>query len=132
MLRRPIVWYLGVGDGWRGGSRFKLGRLAFNDPSALQLKNPIHPYVLQAIDYFIQRTIHQVVVIEAIKLIESGLAGHCNSLWAVYAPPEVQLRRLMQHRKMSEAMPRQRTTPNLPRSKSVPYRPGCDLQHRHV
>lgn len=111
------TWVLGT-DG--EVDRAKLGRLVFNDPSALvQLEKLIHPYVLQAIDYFIQRTIHQVVVIEAIKLIESGLAGHCNSLWAVYAPPEVQLRRLMQHRKMSEADARQRIAAQPPQEQKV-------------
>ena len=67
--------------------RVKLGRMVFGDPTALaQLEKITHPYVLQAIDYFIQRSNHHVVVIEAIKLMESGLEKHCHSLWAVYAP----------------------------------------------
>src|SRR5512141_3176366 len=54
--------------------RAKLGRLVFNDPEAmLQLEKIIHPLVSQAVDVLITRSSQNVVVIEAIKLLESGL-----------------------------------------------------------
>jgi len=55
-----------------------------------------------------------VVVIEAIKLLESNLAKDCDAVWVVYSPPEVQLSRLMHNRNMSEAEARQRMAAQVP------------------
>lgn len=100
--------------------RAKLGRLVFSDPSALaQLENIIHPLVLQAVDWMIQRTSKTVVVIEAIKLLEAGIHKHCDSVWVVTSPPEIQLARLVQKRKMSEAEARQRITAQPPQEKKI-------------
>jgi len=76
--------------------RAKLGRIVFNDPAALQsLENVVHPIVLQAIDRIISRATQPIIVIEAIKLIESRLADDCDSIWVVYSFPEQQQARLM-------------------------------------
>jgi len=89
--------------------RARLGRLVFSDPQALaQLEAIIHPLVLQAVDWVIRRSSKPVVVVEAIKLLEANMHQSCDSVWVVVAPPEVQLERLMQRRKMSEAEARQR------------------------
>jgi dephospho-CoA kinase len=89
--------------------RVKLGRLVFSDKEALaQLEAIIHPLVLQAVDWMIQRSDKQVVVIEAIKLLESDLRKQCDSIWVVYAQPEAQIARLVQKRRMGEAEARQR------------------------
>ncbi len=81
--------------------RPKLGRLVFADADALaSLEEIIHPLVGQAVDFLIRRTTHKVVVIEAIKLVESGLGEQCDSIWVTYAPQEVQLKRLIEKRKM--------------------------------
>lgn len=84
--------------------RSRLGRVVFSDPEALALLEAIvHPLVGQAIDIIVQRARQPAIVIEAIKLLESGLAKDCDSLWVSYASPEVQLKRLTQNRKLSEA-----------------------------
>ena len=89
--------------------RAKLARVVFADPEALvQLEAIVHPLVAQAVDILVRRAPRQVVVVEAIKLIESGLAEKCDSIWVTYAPQELQLARLMQKRKTSEAVARQR------------------------
>jgi dephospho-CoA kinase len=44
-----------------------------------------------------------VAVIEAIKLIESGLAKECDALWVVNVPAPVQEARLIEKRHLSEA-----------------------------
>ena len=55
-------------------NRNKLAHLVFADPEALaQLEDIIHPYVIQAIDILIKRARQPVIVIEAIKLLESEL-----------------------------------------------------------
>jgi dephospho-CoA kinase len=100
--------------------RAKLGRLVFSDPAALaQLEAIVHPLVLQAVDYMVQRSDKKVVAIEAIKLIESGLNKVCDSLWVVYAPPELQAGRLMQKRGMNEVDARQRILAQPPQEQKM-------------
>lgn len=95
--------------------RAKLGRIVFNDPQALAaLEAIIHPLVMQAVDLLIRRSPHKVIVIEAIKLLESDLADTCDGVWVVYTPPEIQLSRLMQTRKMSEKEARLRIDSQVP------------------
>jgi dephospho-CoA kinase len=90
--------------------RSKLGRLVFADPATLkQLEAIIHPYVRQAIDILIKRATQKVVVVEAIKLLESGLAELCDATWVADAPEEVQVERLMRKRSMSREEALQRT-----------------------
>ena len=82
--------------------RDKLGRLVFSDAQALkQLEDIIHPYVGQAIDILARRATQRVVVIEAIKLLESGLRNLCDSIWVTDAPQHVQIERLIRKREMS-------------------------------
>ena len=89
--------------------RTKLSRLVFNHQEALdRLELIVHPLVSQAIDILVRRSKHSVVVVEAIKLIESGLMGKCDALWVTYAPQELQLSRLMQKRNMNEKSARLR------------------------
>lgn len=83
--------------------RGKLARVVFADPDALkQLEKIIHPYVRQAIDLLIRRSKQKVIVIEAIKLLESPIHQSCDSTWVTYASPEIQLSRLIKKRGMTE------------------------------
>lgn len=83
-------------------SRSKLGKLVFSDPEALrQLEAVIHPMVERAVDLLVQRATQRVVVIEAIKLLESPLAEACDTIWVTTAPAEVQQQRLMEKRGLS-------------------------------
>lgn len=89
--------------------RSKLGRLVFGDPEALKrLEAIIHPLVIEAIDLIISRSTQTVIVIEAVKLNETYLAGAIDSYWVVYAPEEIQLSRLVHTRGMQEKDARQR------------------------
>jgi dephospho-CoA kinase len=95
--------------------RVKLSRIVFNDPQALAaLEAIIHPLVIQAVDLLIRRSPHKVIVVEAIKLLESSLADACDGIWVVYTPPEIQLSRLVQNRKMTEKAARQRIASQAP------------------
>ncbi len=97
--------------------RRKLGRIVFSDPDALaQLEAIVHPLVEQAIHYLVNRAPHKVVVIEAIKLLESGLHKLCDAIWVVDAPPEVQMERLIKQRGMSTEEARQRIMAQPPQS----------------
>lgn len=84
-------------------NRSRLGSLVFRDPDALsKLENIVHPLVGQAVEILVQRAGQRVVVIEAIKLIESELRSACDSIWVTYAPEEVQIERLMRKRGFSQ------------------------------
>jgi len=100
--------------------RGKLARVVFGDKEALaHLEGIIHPLVQQGVDWLVRRSTQPVVVVEAIKLLESSLASGCDSIWVTYAPPEVQLTRLMVNRKMSEAEARQRIASQPPQEQKL-------------
>src|SRR4030066_2259051 len=91
--------------------RTKLARIVFTDPEALNnLESIVHPLVRQAVDILVSRSKEHVIVLEAIKLLESPMRQKCDNLWTTYTPPEIQLARLMQKRGMTEAAARQRIT----------------------
>lgn len=89
--------------------RSKLARIVFSDAAALKkLENIIHPLVRQAEDLLIRRTTKTVVVVEAIKLFESGFDRLCDQVWVTYTPEDVQLHRLMMKRGLSREAALQR------------------------
>jgi dephospho-CoA kinase len=97
--------------------REKLGKIVFTDPDAMaRLEAIVHPIVLEVIDLLVRRAKQRVIAIEAIKLFESGIAKDCDTIWVVDAPPDVQLRRLMRDRKLSEADARMRIAAQAPQS----------------
>lgn len=84
-------------------NRTKLGRLVFADQEALkQLEAIIHPYVRQAVDILVKRAGQNVIVVEAIKLLESPLRSQCDTIWVTDAPQQVQVERLMRKRNLSQ------------------------------
>jgi dephospho-CoA kinase len=89
--------------------RNKLGRLAFNDAEAMaRLEDIVHPLVSQAIDVMVKRATQRVIVIEAIKLLESDLRNVCDIIWVVNVPEEMQIQRLMEKRNFSREEAAQR------------------------
>jgi dephospho-CoA kinase len=90
-------------------NRGRLGKLVFSDPDALrELEAIIHPLVLELIERIMHQARQPVMVIEAIKLIESGLHRQCDSLWVVDSTRDAQVQRLVQKRSYTyeEAMHR--------------------------
>jgi dephospho-CoA kinase len=78
--------------------RAALGRIVFADPAALRrLEAIIHPAVRPQILAEIEAARSagaQAVVVEAIKLVEGGIATLCNEVWLVTCSPEAQLSRV--------------------------------------
>ena len=100
--------------------RSKLSRIVFADPAALKrLEAIVHPLVRHAVDVLVIRASQPVVVIEAIKLLESPLRQTCDSLWVTFSPTSVQLTRLMQKRGMTEEAARQRILAQPPQEEKV-------------
>ena len=82
--------------------RRKLGAIAFTMPEALEtLERLTHPVVFQAINTLILRAKQRVVVVEAIKLLETDLMNAVDVVWVVDASPETQLKRLVEKRGLS-------------------------------
>lgn len=100
--------------------RSRLADLVFRDPVALeQLEDIVHPLVEQAVDIFIRRARQKVVVVEAIKLLESSLKTSCNTIWVTYAPENIQVERLMRKRGMSREQALERIHAQLPQSEKI-------------
>jgi len=101
--------------------RSRLGALVFSDPEALRsLEEIVHPAVLAETERILTgiERVHDleegglqqgeevpdpVAVVEAIKLIESGLARRCDSVWVVTCERDLQVQRLMENRGLSRA-----------------------------
>jgi dephospho-CoA kinase len=84
--------------------RRRLGARVFADREALaQLEAIVHPATLEAVDRRVAASSATVVVVEAIKLIESGMAGGCDSVWVTTCRPKQQIERLMRSRGLSRA-----------------------------
>jgi dephospho-CoA kinase len=82
----------------RSLDRAALGRIVFAEPAALaRLEAIIHPAVRPRILAAIadaKRDGPPAIVIEAIKLVEGGLAALCDEVWLVICEPAEQLDRL--------------------------------------
>lgn len=103
--------------------RQALGAIVFADATKLaQLEAIVHPAVFELAQQSLAATTAPVVVIEAIKLLESGrLLRLCDEVWVVVADEATQLQRLMQTRGMSEAEARRRMAAQSPQAEKVKY-----------
>ena len=76
--------------------RRELGAIVFSDPEALvELDRITHPAVVAETYRRIETAATAVVVVDAVKLVESGISDRCDEVWLVLCRPEVQLERLM-------------------------------------
>lgn len=100
--------------------RARLSKIVFSDSKALsQLENIVHPLVSQAVDLLIRRSKQAVVVVEAIKLLETDLAAGCDTIWVVHTPQKHQIDRMVRKRKMTEAAARQRIASQPPQENKL-------------
>ncbi len=78
--------------------RVALGRIVFSDPAALAvLEAIVHPAVRPVILEELaaaEKAGAPAVVVEAIKLVEGGLAELCDEVWLIVCAEDVQLARL--------------------------------------
>jgi dephospho-CoA kinase len=100
--------------------RKKLGAIVFGDPEALKrLEGIVHPATLEVIDRRIAATSADVVVVEAIKLIESGLADRCDSVWVVTCQRDQQIERVVSQRGLSREEVERRVEAQGPQEEKV-------------
>lgn len=96
--------------------RSRLGSIVFSDPARLkELDELTHPAVIAEIDAMVAATDpDRIVVIDAVKLIESGHADHCDEVWLVTTDIESQVARLMKRNTLSEVETRRRVASQAP------------------
>ena len=79
-----------------------LGGIVFADPAALKdLEAILHPGVRAEIRRRLAASTAPFYVVDAIKLIEGGLAREMDAVWVVTCPRAEQVRRLMTERGMT-------------------------------
>lgn len=84
-------------------NRKALGGIVFYNPAALkQLDALTHPAVIDESDRRAFEIEDGVVVMDAVKLIESGHVNVCDAVWVVVAPQDIQVERLMMRNRISD------------------------------
>ncbi|MCS7178190.1 MAG: dephospho-CoA kinase [Anaerolineae bacterium] len=100
--------------------RARLGAVVFSSPEALaRLEAIVHPAVIEEVARRIAAARTPVVVVEAIKLIESGMARTCDALWVTTCSPAEQVRRLIADRGLSRAEAEQRVNAQPPQEAKI-------------
>lgn len=120
-LRRDITRAFGdVFDGEKL-NRQKLGGIVFSDPEALRrLDGIVNVHLLPVIRREAEG--HLIVGLDAINLLQSGLAALCRETVAVLAPTEQRVRRIMERDGISEDYARLRIGAQQPEEY---YRQHC-------
>ncbi len=95
--------------------RQKLGAAVWNDADKLKaLESIVHPAVAALREEKVRQATKPVIVLEAVKLFESGQHKMCHQLWVVTASESAQLQRLMEQRGLSEEQARARLNAQPP------------------
>ena len=106
--------------------RKKLGQIIFQSPAEREVLNEIlHPKIKQRIAEQIQAFRQQeevsLIIVDAPLLIESGMTGMVDEVWVVSIPVELQLQRLRERDKLSEAEAQKRLTSQMPLQEKIKY-----------
>jgi len=92
-----------------------LGAIVFSDAAALAaLDRLTHPAVIAEVDRRLAAIPAGVVVLDAVKLIESGHADRCDAVWVVTTSPDEQVTRLMKRNTLSAVEARRRVAAQPP------------------
>ena len=101
----------------RDGSldRGVLGKIVFAHPAALRdLDEITHPEIIAEIDRRVDAIDEGIVVIDAVKLVESGHADHCDVVWVVTTSSDNQVTRLMKRNRLDAGEARKRVAAQSP------------------
>ena len=102
--------------------RRRLGDRVLSDPEALrELETILHPAIRQSIEARLAASAAKVVVLDAIRLIEAGLAARCDAVWVVTCSPDLQQARLMASRGFTAEQAALRVSTQRPQSEKVEH-----------
>lgn len=100
--------------------RRRLGAIVFADAQALaRLEAILHPAIIPEVERRIAAAPTPVVVVEAIKLLESGMAARYDQVWVTTCPAAQQIERLMRTRGLSATEARLRVEAQPPQVEKV-------------
>lgn len=90
--------------------RARLAEIVFADPQELaRLEEIVHPATFELLRWNMTQSRAEIVILEAIKLLESGrMLTLSDEIWVVTSHPDAQLRRMMDTRGMTEEEARRR------------------------
>jgi len=101
-------------------NRPELGKVVFSDPDKLKaLETITWPPVLEAKRQAIESPGPDVLILDAIKLWESGMADDCDAVWVVSAGREQQIARIMGRNKVDRAEAERRIDAQPPQSEKI-------------
>lgn len=101
-------------------NRPALGGIVFSDPAKLKALEAITwPAVLERKRGAIHEPGPDVLILDAIKLFESGMADDCDEVWVVTAPRETQIERIMRRNSVDRAEAERRIDAQPPQEEKV-------------
>lgn len=101
-------------------NRPELGKVVFSDPEKLKALEAITwPPVLAAKREAIHSPGPDVLILDAIKLWESGMADDCDEVWVVSADREQQIERIIARNKVDRAEAERRIDAQPPQSEKI-------------
>jgi dephospho-CoA kinase len=97
-----------------------LGKLVFSDPAALaRLEEIVWPPVIAHKLARIHEPGPDVLVLDAIKLFEAGMAAHCDEVWVTDSTCEQQIARIMQRNRVDRAEAERRIDAQPPQAEKL-------------
>jgi dephospho-CoA kinase len=121
-LQQHIVVRFGAGVLAPSGEidRARLGAVVFADAQALRdLEAIVHPAVVTETLALLRAVTEPIAVVEAIKLLEAGMARHCQAVWVVTTSRAQQVERLVRTRHLSPAEAELRIAAQAPATAQV-------------
>jgi dephospho-CoA kinase len=101
-------------------NRPALGAIVFSDPTKLaRLEAIAWPPVLATMRAAMAREVPPVLVLDAIKLIEAGIAAECDELWVVTCSREQQIARIIARNQVDRSEAVRRIDAQPPQSEKV-------------
>ena len=110
----------------QNANRHAIGLIVFKDRKKLaELDAIVHEHIPRALAQKMAATNAEIIGLDAIKLIESGLGAICDATVAVTAPEEVRVKRIMARDSITEEYARSR----IAAQKDADYfRAQCDYE----
>jgi dephospho-CoA kinase len=101
-------------------NRPALGQIVFSDPAKLEeLEHLIHPMVVERMLLATEEPGADVLVLDAIKLFEAGIADFCDEIWVTDADRKTQVARIMSRNHVDRTEAERRIDAQPPQSEKL-------------